>query len=76
MSNEQIALIASVILTNSKDNYTDLTLNRAETFLQWLEEKKKEKLKWGNKNHETNEERAIFFNMSVFSTSSPNGNPG
>ena len=44
MSNEQIALIASVILTNSKDNYTDLTLNRAETFLQWLEEKKKEKL--------------------------------
>ena len=55
MNNEQIALIASAIVSNRVTTYDDkIVTDRAEVFLRWLEEKEEESLRWGNKNHETN----------------------
>ena len=42
MNNEQIALIASAIVSNRVTTYDDdmgIVIDRAEVFLRWLEEK-------------------------------------
>lgn len=57
MNNEQIALIASAIVSNrittsySRTNFDNkIVTDRAEFFLKWLKEKEKEEKSWRNQN--------------------------
>ena len=44
MNNEQIALIASAIVSNRVTTYDDkIVTDRADVFLEWLREKEEEK---------------------------------
>ena len=57
MNKESIALLVSAITYRGvahKEDYKDIII-RADLFLNWLNEKEKERLRWGNKNSETNE---------------------
>lgn len=57
INKESIALLVSAITYRGvvhKEDYKDIII-RADLFLNWLNEKEKERLRWGNKNSETNE---------------------